>query len=68
MATRPAKLSKSQEWAEATKVPFLDDAPMVGPPSCTAADFHTPRIRRCPFDLDTIRWRRQLGEGLDGCT
>ncbi|KIH90547.1 hypothetical protein SPBR_00832 [Sporothrix brasiliensis 5110] len=32
-------------------------------------DFHVPRLRKCPFDLDTVDWRGAtlLGAGMDGC-
>lgn len=46
---------------------FRDDAPMVGPPSCTAADFKVPRLRRCPFDPEDLVFEARLGGGADGC-
>jgi len=49
------------------RVPFQDDELKNGPPRCTAADFQTPSLRKCPFDLTTIRWEERLGVGLDGC-
>ncbi len=39
---------------------------MIGPPSCTAADFKKPRLRRCPFDPADLRFEARLGGGLDG--
>lgn len=47
-------------------MPFLDDKPMNGPPSCTEQDFREPHLRQCTFDFNTIRWERKLGGGLDG--
>lgn len=54
--------------AAAAAVPFRNDQCMAGPPSCSASDFKTPRLRRCPFDLTTINWNSssRLGGGLDG--
>jgi len=46
---------------------FRDDTPMVGPPSCTAADFKVPRLRRCPFDPEDLVFEARLGGGADGC-
>lgn len=53
-------------WQRAMQVPFLDDKPMSGPPSCTVEDLKRPHLRRCTFDFDTIIWGRRLGGGLDG--
>ncbi|RSM19764.1 hypothetical protein CDV31_001395 [Fusarium ambrosium] len=53
-------------WERAMQVPFLDDKPMNGPPSCTEQDFKQPHLRRCTFDFSTIVWERKLGGGLDG--
>ncbi len=51
--------------------PFLDDELMdpSTPPSFKLDSLMTPRLRRCPFDLDTADWQRShtLGEGMDGC-
>ncbi|KAH8654680.1 hypothetical protein BGZ61DRAFT_203700 [Ilyonectria robusta] len=54
--------------SEASAVPFRDDGWMSGPPSCSAADFETPRLRRCPFDPATIDWKSssRIDGGLDG--
>ncbi|CAK7231483.1 hypothetical protein SEUCBS140593_007937 [Sporothrix eucalyptigena] len=32
-------------------------------------DIRVPRLRKCPFDLDTVDWRhaKLLGTGMDGC-
>ncbi|KAI8715365.1 hypothetical protein NCS52_01043900 [Fusarium sp. LHS14.1] len=48
------------------QVPFLDDKPMNGPPSCTEQNFKLPRLRQCTFNFDTIVWEHKLGGGLDG--
>ncbi|KAK3945400.1 hypothetical protein QBC46DRAFT_372129 [Diplogelasinospora grovesii] len=51
-------------------VPFKDDTLMSDdPPSCAWADFETPRLRKCPFDLSTVSWKKAklLGYGMDGC-
>ncbi|KAL2158238.1 hypothetical protein VTH06DRAFT_4558 [Thermothelomyces fergusii] len=53
-------------WLDAARLPFRDDAPMVGPPKTTAADFEMPRLRRCPFDLGSMVWEARLGGGADG--
>ncbi|KAI0387109.1 hypothetical protein F5Y04DRAFT_76962 [Hypomontagnella monticulosa] len=51
-------------------VPFLSEQLMSEPLSCTAADFKTPRLRKCVFDLNSIDWRhsRRIGTGWDGCS
>jgi hypothetical protein len=74
MAAHGEKLTPAQRkvrtrmpWIEAARTPFRDDALLVGPPSCTAADFKLPRLRRCPFDVDSLIWDAALGGGLDGC-
>lgn len=49
------------------RFPFRDEALMIGPPpSCSWASFKQPRLRRCPFDLESIRWIGLVGGGLDG--
>jgi hypothetical protein len=53
-------------WIEAAQTPFRDDALMIAPPSCTAADFELPRLRRCPFDLDNLIIEASIDGGLDG--
>lgn len=60
-ATRPSPI-----WQRAMQVPFLDDKPMNGPPSCTEQDLKLPHLRQCTFDFNTIAWERKLGGGLDG--
>ncbi|OAA59176.1 hypothetical protein SPI_06378 [Niveomyces insectorum RCEF 264] len=41
---------------------------MEGPPPCTKKDFREPRLRKCPFDLNDLKWdeARILGAGMDG--
>ena len=56
----------AKQRREAPQIPFLDDAPMLGPPSCTAVDFKQPRLRRCPFDLEDMVIEARLGGGADG--
>lgn len=47
--------------------PFRVEEPLVGPPSsCTWESFRDPRLRKCPFDMASIRWSRRLGGGIDG--
>jgi hypothetical protein len=53
-------------WIEAAQTLFRDDALMIGSPSCTAVDFEMPRLRRCPFDPDSLVLEASLGCGLDG--
>ncbi|SPQ26260.1 bce21ee6-5e8b-4ec3-aefc-9edd551823b1 [Thermothielavioides terrestris] len=57
---------RRRPWLDAARIPFRDDAPMVGPPKTTAADFEMPRLRRCPFDQDSMVFEARLGGGLDG--
>ena len=61
-----AKMRTRKPWIDAARVPFRDNALMTGPPSCTAADFKKPRLRRCPFDPAELRFEARLGGGLDG--
>ncbi|KAH8683946.1 hypothetical protein BGZ61DRAFT_455453 [Ilyonectria robusta] len=58
-------INKAQ--AQAAAVPFRDDRWMSGPPSCYAADFETPRLRRCPFYPATINWKSssRINSSLD---
>ncbi|KAJ4314845.1 hypothetical protein N0V84_008676 [Fusarium piperis] len=58
---------RDHAWERAMQMPFLDDKPMDGPPSCTERDFRRPHLRQCTFDFSTIIWGRKLGGGLDGC-
>ncbi|KAI0173377.1 hypothetical protein GGR52DRAFT_542896 [Hypoxylon sp. FL1284] len=57
-------------WEKALSVPFLSEELMSKPPSCSAADFTTPRLRRCPFDMASIDWKRshRITGGFDGYT
>lgn len=57
---------KKNRIAAQTERPFHDDELMVGPPDCSEKAFRRPRLRRCPFDLDTIYWISRLDGGLDG--
>ncbi len=61
-----ARALTRKPWLDAAKVAFRDDALLVGPPSCTAADFKKPRLRRRPFDPADLRFEARLGGGLDG--
>ncbi|KAL1889014.1 hypothetical protein Sste5346_009194 [Sporothrix stenoceras] len=47
----------------------LMDVNATTSPPVTVRNFAMPRLRRCPFDIDTIDWRRarKLGAGADGC-
>ncbi|SCN82870.1 uncharacterized protein FFB20_10519 [Fusarium fujikuroi] len=59
-------LEKAQ--TRAATVAFCDDILISSPPSCPAADFKRPRLRRCLFDPTTIDWSHstRVGGGLDG--
>ncbi|KAF5619782.1 hypothetical protein F52700_11610 [Fusarium sp. NRRL 52700] len=54
--------------ARAATVAFRDDMLMSGPPSCSAANFKRPRLRRCLFNPATIDWSHssRVGGGVDG--
>ncbi|KAJ9143277.1 Six-bladed beta-propeller, TolB-like protein [Coniochaeta hoffmannii] len=41
---------------------------MSGPAGCKIEDFRKPRLRKCPFDLNSISWKdaKVLGCGVDG--
>lgn len=54
--------------AVAAAAPYRDDRRMDGAPTCSAADFETLRLRRCPFDLATIDWKSssRMDGRLDG--
>lgn len=47
----------------------LMDVDAVTSPPVTVRNLAVPRLRKCPFDIDTIDWRRarKLGQGADGC-
>ncbi|KAK3304882.1 uncharacterized protein B0T15DRAFT_537918 [Chaetomium strumarium] len=60
------RVRRRRPWLDAAQTPFRDDAPMVGPPGTTAADFEMPRLRRCPFNLDSMVWEACVGGGVDG--
>jgi hypothetical protein len=51
-------------------MPFTDDAPMLGPASYAVDDLKTPRLRRCPFDLEADKLVFDAGQkrawGVDG--
>ncbi|KAI1761019.1 hypothetical protein GGR53DRAFT_522653 [Hypoxylon sp. FL1150] len=57
-------------WENALSVPFLSQQSMAESLSCPAADFATPLLRECPFDLASIDWKRshRLAGGFDGHT
>ncbi|KAF5621355.1 uncharacterized protein FTJAE_11326 [Fusarium tjaetaba] len=59
-------LEKVQTWA--ATIAFRDDMLMSSPPSCSAADFKRPHLRRCLFNTANIDWSRssRVGGGLDG--
>ncbi|KAK5661241.1 hypothetical protein OQA88_11134 [Cercophora sp. LCS_1] len=60
------RVRRRRPWLDAAQTPFRDDAPMVGPPRTTAADFKMPRLRRCLFDLDGMVWEARMDGGMDG--
>ncbi len=47
---------------------FRHEDLLMGNPSCFAADFNLPRLRRCPLDPTTIDWNisSPIGGGMDG--
>lgn len=59
-------LEKAQ--TRAATVAFRDDMLMSSPPSCSAANFKRPRLRKCFFDPATINWSHssRVGGGIDG--
>lgn len=60
------RVRRRRPWLDAAQTPFRDDAPMMGPPGTTAADLEMPRLRRCPFSLDSMVWEARVDGGLDG--
>ncbi|KAL7623748.1 hypothetical protein AAE478_005301 [Parahypoxylon ruwenzoriense] len=61
--------AQQEKQKVAQSVPFLSEEKMDDrPPSCSAADFDMPRLRRSLFDLHAIDLERsdRLGGGLDG--
>ncbi|KAI0837693.1 hypothetical protein F5Y06DRAFT_62790 [Hypoxylon sp. FL0890] len=50
-------------------VEFRSNELMQGPPNHSAEDFKQPRLQKCPFLLDTIKWESatKLGDGYNGC-
>ncbi|OAQ66346.2 hypothetical protein VFPPC_07915 [Pochonia chlamydosporia 170] len=67
---------RRQRQLEVMQVPFLNEVIMDPgcPPSCTKEDFKRPRLRKFPFDIDSISFIGRLqsggdvrtGEGLGG--
>lgn len=57
---------RRRPWLDAAQIPFRDDAPMIGPPGTTAAEFDMPRLRRCAFNLDSMVWEARVDGGMDG--
>ncbi|KAJ8126542.1 hypothetical protein O1611_g7095 [Lasiodiplodia mahajangana] len=66
-AHNPYQQNSAQQ--QAVKVDFCSNELMQGPPNHTAEDFEQPRLRKCPFPLDAIKWESvtKLGDGYDGC-
>lgn len=58
----------NKKQAVKVKVAFRRDDLLEGEPSCFAADFKLPRLRRCPLDPATIDWSISscIGGGRDG--
>ncbi|EHK22894.1 uncharacterized protein TRIVIDRAFT_119569, partial [Trichoderma virens Gv29-8] len=50
----------------AVQVPFRADEYLIGAPSYTLDAFKIPRLRQCPFDVDSMTWEAQIDGGLDG--
>lgn len=67
-APEPYPFAPNLDRAACFKQRFLDKNLMRGPPRCTQAAFKTPRLRRCPFDVASIDWKRTepLTWGFDG--
>ncbi|KAK3336773.1 hypothetical protein B0T19DRAFT_50769 [Cercophora scortea] len=61
-----ARVRRRKPWLDAARTPFRDDAPLVGRPGTTLADLELPRLRRCPFGLDSMVWESRLDGGADG--
>ncbi|KAI0550180.1 hypothetical protein F4679DRAFT_544228 [Xylaria curta] len=59
---------KSVARKQVLQVDFRSNQLMQGPPNHTTEDFEQPRLRKCPFLLDTIKWESvtKLGDGYDG--
>lgn len=60
--------SRRHHCYEQVNAPFRSDEPMQGPPSRTAEDFKKPLLRKCTFNLDTVKWESatRLGDGYNG--
>ncbi|OAA62615.1 Six-bladed beta-propeller, TolB-like protein [Niveomyces insectorum RCEF 264] len=64
----PPGFRYDRERVKLQSIPFLSNEPLAGPAGCKEFDFRRPRLRRCPFDINTINWKDAtvLGYGMDG--
>jgi hypothetical protein len=46
---------------------FPSSEPMQGDPPCSWADFLSPKLCRCPYDVQTLVWQEYLRNGAEGC-
>ena len=62
----PGELNDDEKRCEKAKtLPFLDEHPFTGNPSCKWDDFRLPLLQR--FDLRAkVEWKERLGHGIDG--
>lgn len=66
---RKRRMPSSSYHTKRPKLDFCSNELMQGPPNHTAEDFEQPRLQKCPFLLDAIKWESvtKLGDGYDGC-
>ena len=64
-------MTTRSRWRKLQRYPCMADELMdaAKSPSVTLKNLAVPRLRKCPFDIDTIDWQRakKLGVGADGC-
>ncbi|EPE04332.1 hypothetical protein F503_01336 [Ophiostoma piceae UAMH 11346] len=71
MDKRLDSMTTVRRWRFLQRYPCMDDELMdvTTTPPVTVRNLAVPRLRKCPFDLNTIDWQRarNLGAGTDGC-
>ncbi|OAA68467.1 hypothetical protein SPI_00662 [Niveomyces insectorum RCEF 264] len=71
MDPRLDSMTTVRRWRHLIFYPCMTDELMdvATSPRVTIKNLARPRLRRCPFDIDTIDWQRArlLGAGTDGC-
>lgn len=71
MDRRVDSMTLGRRWRFLQQYPCMSDElmDMTTTAPVTLQNLAMPRLRKCPFDIDTIDWKRArlLGAGTDGC-